>query len=417
MKSRIENVLTVCLIAAIAQTAVADLIFVSPEKRNGGFEDATVTGSPAAATYAETPFWTNIAGGEATELTRTDLEFSGGETPDQNAVYGESGRAPAIDTGYSIIANAKIDVSYFWRDAFNWNDAGDRMKVSLYVTADNTIEGVRTDLATFVSGASASNNSYQQETGSYQTTTADAGKRLFAVFESNDGNASANGFARVDDVSITNPYIILVDYDDELNNGIHDVAIRNGGFESPNTGNDEPFNNTDNWVNLQGNQTAGARRFNINDTGIYSSVNSDNPSLQYGLDTGYKIRAGDEFYLEFRAVGAFNSTSDSEITAELYYTADDSIDGTATVIDSLVVDDMNLDSSTFETFFKSFDQILLGDGAIGKNLFLRFEQSDGPGFTRTDGWYLTVSQVPAPAALPAGLMLLTACAMRRRRRA
>lgn len=416
MKSRILSMIALGVIVAISQTAVAALTFVSPTLRNGGIEDATVSGSPASATFADTDFWTNIGGGETTAFTRTDLEFPGGTTPDQNGVYGEAtSTVPAIDTGYTIVANAKIDISYFWRDAFNWNDAGDRMKVSFYVTGDNTIEGTRTDLATFVSSASASNSSFQEETGTYQTTASDAGKRLFAAFESNDGGGGAVGFARLDDVTITNPYLILVDHDDEVANGIHDVAIRNGGFESPASVVDgEPFSNTDNWVNLQGLQSHNARRTNINDTGDYSTVNSDSTSLQYGLDTEYTIGWGDEFYLEFRARNAASATAASTITAELYYTADDTIGGVATVIDSIIVSGM---STTFATFSDTFDAIASGDGAIGKNLFLRFEQSSGPGFTRTDSWYLTVAQVPSPAALPAGLILMTTLAMRRRRRA
>ncbi|MEO0477086.1 MAG: hypothetical protein AAF085_14115, partial [Planctomycetota bacterium] len=62
--------------------------------------------------------------------------------------------------------------------------------------------------------------------------------------------------------------VILVDYDDGLVNGIHDAAVRNGGFEGPTSAIDgRTFDQTDNWINIQGDQAAQARRTNINDTG------------------------------------------------------------------------------------------------------------------------------------------------------
>ena len=45
---------------------------------------------------------------------------------------------------------------------------------------------------------------------------------------------------------------ILVDYDDGLANGVHDVAVRNGGFESRRRPSMAFHSNTDNWQNLSG---------------------------------------------------------------------------------------------------------------------------------------------------------------------
>ena len=112
-----------------------------------------------------------------------------------------------------------------------------------------------------------------------------------------------------------------MDYDDgDGGNGIHDVAVRNGGFESPaSTVDGVSFEDTDNWQNLSGAQTASARRTNIKDTGLYSSVNSVNSPV-YGLDTEHTIAAGDIFMLEFRARRAASSDATSTITGDLFYT-------------------------------------------------------------------------------------------------
>lgn len=205
---------------------------------------------------------------------------------------------------------------------------------------------------------------------------------------------------------------ILVDHDDGLDNGIHDASVRNGGFEDPFTGSDEPFSNTTNWQNIgTGNQGANARRININDTGLYSSVNNTTDLILYGLDTEHTIGVGHEFTLEYRARNAFNATADSTITAELFYTDTDLIDGTATTFASLVATNM---SQSFETFNATFAPIETGDAAVGKNLFLKFQQTAGPGFTRTDSWSLTV--VPEPTSLLVGAIGLGGIAMRRRRK-
>jgi len=196
----------------------------------------------------------------------------------------------------------------------------------------------------------------------------------------------------------TQAAIILVDYDDGIpNNGIHDVAVRNGGFESPPAGDFQPFSNTDNWINLQGSQTEEARRTNFQDTGIFSSVNNNSPTKMFGLDTEYTVALGDVFDLQFSARRALKSSRDTTLTADLFVTDDDTITGNvAAIIGTVIVSNM---PKVFTTYGDTFGPILAGDPAIGKRLFLRFEQSDGPGYSRTDSWYLVVTPVPEPMSL------------------
>ncbi len=174
---------------------VAAETLVGGATRNGDFNDpAGVTGS---RNFTDTPGWHNLGGSQAAQATNSDVPFDG----TRNAVLAENGlRKFAVDTGHTLVASDGFQVSFVWRDAGNWNDATDRVAVTLYTTADNTISGSRTVLQTLQAPVSTQNDTYESATLTFNAVgAAAAGKRLFAFFEGVDGDGSTAGFARLDD--------------------------------------------------------------------------------------------------------------------------------------------------------------------------------------------------------------------------
>ncbi len=163
--------------------------------RNGNFNDTAVTGN----TFAELPEWSNIGGGQGAEATNTNLDFDG----TRNAVLSNNGgRKFAADTGHTLTAGERFRVSFVWRDAGNWDDANDTVAVTLYTTADNTIDGSRTVLQTLRSPVSTQDSTYEEAELAFSAVAASAAdKRLFVFFEGIDGdsgNTTSTGYARLD---------------------------------------------------------------------------------------------------------------------------------------------------------------------------------------------------------------------------
>jgi hypothetical protein len=162
--------------------------------RNGNFNDpAGVTGS---LTFADTPEWFNLAGAQSAEATNSNLDFDG----TRNAVLADNGgRRFAVDTGHTLAGGDAFRVSFVWRDAGNWTDASDRVAVSLYTTADNTISGTRTVLETLQAPLSTQDSTYETATLTFGAVNPVAGgKRLFVFFEGVNGGGDLTGFARLD---------------------------------------------------------------------------------------------------------------------------------------------------------------------------------------------------------------------------
>lgn len=165
--------------------------------RNGNFNDPAATGN----TFADLPDWTNIGGNQSIEATRSDdILASVTLNATRNAVVSDSGtRKFAVDTGHDLVVGDSFRSSFDWRDAGNWDDASDKVAVTLYTTADNTVSGARTVLQTLQAPVSTLTETYEAAVLTFNTVSPlVAGKRLFVFFEGVDGNGSTNGFARLD---------------------------------------------------------------------------------------------------------------------------------------------------------------------------------------------------------------------------
>jgi uncharacterized repeat protein (TIGR02543 family) len=146
------------------------------------------------ATFTDTPSWFNLTGDQGFQCVRTNLDY------DASPNYVIAGTKQAtVDTGHTISEGDVFDLSYVWRDAYNWVDGSDQVKVSLFVTDDNTLTGVRTDLVTDHSGTSTQNDTYESidHDAFYTAIAADAGKLLFVVIETD-----SPGFARLDNFEL-----------------------------------------------------------------------------------------------------------------------------------------------------------------------------------------------------------------------
>ncbi|HSP42865.1 MAG TPA: alkaline phosphatase D family protein, partial [Luteolibacter sp.] len=207
--------------------------------RNGDFNDPAATGN----TFADLPEWINVGGGQTVEATRPatgdGLDFDG----TRNTVLADNGgRKFAVETGHTLVGGEAFRASFVWRDAGNWDDAGDAVAVTLYTTADDSVGGPRTVLQTLTAPVSTQNSTYETAELTFGAVSGSAaGKRLFVFFEGVDGNASTNGFARLDnfvlergtlDSGVPQRQIIAELYVDEGGTRLP-VASRTYDFKTP----------------------------------------------------------------------------------------------------------------------------------------------------------------------------------------
>lgn len=156
---------------------------------NGDF-NAGVEGS-----FSVTPSWQNLVGNSSDQATRTDLDFDG----TLNAVLA-SNKIFGLDTGYILTEGDVFDLSYVWRDAYLWDDMNDEVRVSLFVTSDDTLFGTRTDLVTRMSGTSTEDSTFEwvNQDGIYKASADVSGQRLFLSVDT----TSVQGFARLDNFEL-----------------------------------------------------------------------------------------------------------------------------------------------------------------------------------------------------------------------
>ncbi|MEO0796227.1 MAG: alkaline phosphatase D family protein [Verrucomicrobiota bacterium] len=177
---------------ALFATGLAPIIGGSV--RNGDFGADTSTTDKR--NFDVTPFWTNYRGNETVEATRTNLDING----TRNAILYASGfSAHAQDTGYDLTAGEVLEVSFAWRDAYQWSDSQDRVGVTLFYTNDNSIGGSMTVIEQLLAPASTIDSTYETFEGSFAPIPAAAdGRRLFVIVEAVDGNSDSTGWSRLD---------------------------------------------------------------------------------------------------------------------------------------------------------------------------------------------------------------------------
>lgn len=174
---------------------------------NGDFETGTGTA------FNVTPPWYNRGVGlNQTSAARSNNNNLGAST--FNAVINDryDTVTPAFgtvahsqNTGYTIQSGDYFAVSYDWRDAADWQQARDFVRVVLFATTNNALGGPIAWSVTLDSPLSTLVTTW--ESVSTQTTVvneAAVGRPLFINFfgVDNGGLSATTGFARVDNVTV-----------------------------------------------------------------------------------------------------------------------------------------------------------------------------------------------------------------------
>ncbi|MDA9830872.1 alkaline phosphatase D family protein [Akkermansiaceae bacterium] len=178
---------------------IPNLTLVGPGVRNGDFNEDT---SPIdGRNYEQTPFWYNLGtvnqASQATRFNPANTALDGS----RNAVLSANAqRRFAIDTGHTLIAGEVFQVTYQWRDAFNWNSDSNRVRVILFTTDDDTITGNETIIQSIDSDLSTIPTTYETQRSVFAPVpTSFADKRLFASFQAINGGG---GFARLENFTL-----------------------------------------------------------------------------------------------------------------------------------------------------------------------------------------------------------------------
>lgn len=169
--------------------------------RNGGFETATVSGSPLQANFTNTGSWVNRGtGGQSASAVIQNNPRNGlnrGVGSDNTGA-----RMHVIDTGYNLVTGDIVNFSFFWRDGSGWEDLSDRTQFTIFTTLDNTFAGTLDQSSATLSALSAVNDSYQEHAGMFNISAAMNGRRLFIGIDAINGGANTNGFFFIEDVYV-----------------------------------------------------------------------------------------------------------------------------------------------------------------------------------------------------------------------
>jgi len=208
-------------------------------------------------------------------------------------------------------------------------------------------------------------------------------------------------------LGIAHAGLILIDYNNGAATSDHNAEVHDGGI---------PGTTSTFWV-ATGTESL---QFNSNITSPAAASAGNNLTVEQdvnpGQDTGYTLALGDQFNASYWWRDAWHWVDGTDkINMVLFYTADDTIAGTRTVLENFtsVISTQN-NRYQQETF--GLTAALTNQNAVGKKLFVAFS-STAPAdhWARLDGVYLEV--VPEPATL--GMILLMGGGLifaRRRRR-
>jgi len=194
--------LVCCLfVLGVTGTAGAEAVLVGGDILNGNFNNLIIPSEADAQLFSNTVAWVNLGTGGDTQATRTGPAATVYDGTRNAVLAAGTAKVFALDTGHPIGKDQSFGVSYVWRDASGWADATDQVRVTLFVTDDNTITGVRTNLVEDFSGTSTANNTYEEVVREdlYTTVPADYGKILFVAVDTED----ASGFSRLDNFAVT----------------------------------------------------------------------------------------------------------------------------------------------------------------------------------------------------------------------
>lgn len=194
------------------------------------------------------------------------------------------------------------------------------------------------------------------------------------------------------------------------------------GSSTENTLNGD-FTATAGWI-ATGDLTPAQFQTNNNDTISGSSagqnavlgVNTAGDIRTLGIDTGHILAVGDVFTLNFDWLDASPGWENETITAQLFYTVDNTISGARTEITSFTTvgeaSDVTWESSGV---FTSGAAAAEGDGA--RTVFLDFiPNADGNSFARIDDVNLSVEPLVVPEPSSTALLGLGGLALILRRR-
>jgi len=190
--------LTTAVALAACTTGLASaaiLIDYDDGTAGGGHDAAVLEGDFTGMTTSDLTPWADLSTGGSQILTNNNS----GVGSNQNFAI-TLDRVLGVDTGHTIASGESYNMSFMWRDAANW-DAPDTVQLVLFYTADNTIAGTATDIATLNSGSRATTGAWETEAAS-GVALADGGavgKTLFARLES---TGLQGEFSRIDNVFV-----------------------------------------------------------------------------------------------------------------------------------------------------------------------------------------------------------------------